>query len=241
VFRIGNKYGTLVTLTYHDSSNIARLTVPEIAPIPLGAPLITIGRGPGNTVVLNYPQVSGNHARLERSSNAYRIVDQNSTNHVYVNGQRVTSDSLMSQDVIRIGPYDLVFTRTQLIQQSSSRSIRIDALNLIQYRDKQKILLNVISPFPQTVLLPPPLEIYISLSLTSLVGLMIGLMISCLAANSDQANSIIPVILNIPNPFLRRDLQADRLWGGTRRILRDALVDDRYGIVGWFDRFPGGV
>ncbi len=153
----------------------------------------------------------------------------------------LSSDSLMSQDVIRIGPYDLVFTRTQLIQQSSSRSIRIDALNLIQYRDKQKILLNVISPFPQTVLLPPPLEIYISLSLTSLVGLMIGLMISCLAANSDQANSIIPVILNIPNPFLRRDLQADRLWGGTRRILRDALVDDRYGIVGWFGRFPGGV
>ncbi len=91
VFRIGNKYGTLVTLTYHDNSSIARLTVPEIAPIPLGAPLITIGRGPGNTVVLNYPQVSGNHARLERSSNAYRIVDQNSTNHVYVNGQRVTT------------------------------------------------------------------------------------------------------------------------------------------------------
>ncbi len=145
VFRIGNQYGTLVTLTYHDSSSIARLPVPDIAPIPLGAPLITIGRGPGNTVVLNHPQVSGNHAHLERSGNAYRIVDQNSTNHVYVNGQRVTSDSLMPQDVIRIGPYDLVFTGTQLIQQSSSRSIRIDALNLIQYGDQQKILLNDIS------------------------------------------------------------------------------------------------
>jgi hypothetical protein len=41
----------------------------------------------------------------------------------------------------------------------------------------------------------PPLEIYISLSLTSLVGLMIGLMVSSLATSSDQANSIIPVIL----------------------------------------------
>jgi len=57
------------------------------------------------------------------------------------------------------------------------------------------IAVNVISPFPQTVLLPPPLEMYVSLALTSLVGLMIGLMISCLTANSDQANSIIPVIL----------------------------------------------
>src|SRR5438046_1164543 len=53
------------------------------------------------------------------------------------------------------------------------------------------IAVDVISPIPQTVLLPPPLEIYVSLALTSLVGLMI----SCLAANSDQANSIIPVIL----------------------------------------------
>ncbi len=103
------------------------------------------------------------------------------------------------------------------------------------------IVVNVISPFPQTVLLPPPLEIYVSLSLTSLVGLMISLMISCLTANSDQANSIIHVILNIPNPLLRRDLQADRLWGGIRRIVRDALVDDRYRIVGWFDRVPDGV
>ena len=145
VLRIGNQYGTLVTLTYHDGSSSALQPVPDIAPIPLGAPLITIGRRPGNTVVLNHPQVSGNHARLERSGTTYRIVDQNSTNHVYVNGQRVTSSLLKPQDVIRIGPYDLVFTGTQLIQQSSSRSIRIDALNVIQYGDKQKILLNDIT------------------------------------------------------------------------------------------------
>ncbi|HEX6554734.1 MAG TPA: ATP-binding cassette domain-containing protein [Ktedonobacteraceae bacterium] len=145
VVRIGNQYGTMVALTYHDGNIIARQPVPDIAPIPLGASLITIGRRPGNTVVLNHPQVSGNHAQLERSGTTYRIVDQNSTNHVYVNGQRVTSYSLKPQDVIRIGPYDLVFTGTQLIQQSSSRSIRIDTLNLIQYGDKQKILLNDIS------------------------------------------------------------------------------------------------
>ncbi|TMB75298.1 MAG: FHA domain-containing protein [Chloroflexi bacterium] len=145
VVRIGNQYGTMVALTYHDGNIIARQPVPDMAPIPLGAPLITIGRRPSNTVVLNHPQVSANHAHLERSGTTYRIVDQNSTNHVYVNGQRVTSSSLKPQDVIRIGPYDLVFTGTQLIQQSSSRSIRIDTLNLIQYGDKQKILLNDIS------------------------------------------------------------------------------------------------
>jgi ABC-type multidrug transport system ATPase subunit/ABC-type multidrug transport system permease subunit len=144
VLRIGNQYGTLVTLTYHDASS-ARQPVPDIAPIPLGAPLITIGRLPGNTVVLTHPQVSGNHARLERSGTTYRLVDQNSTNHVYVNGQPVTSSLLKPQDVIRIGPYELIFTGTQLIQRSSSRSIRIDALKVIQYGDRQKILLNDIT------------------------------------------------------------------------------------------------
>ena len=72
VFRIGNQYGTLVTLTYHDSSSLVPQPVPDLAPIPLGAPLITIGRGSGNSVVLNHPQVSGHHARLERSGNTYR-------------------------------------------------------------------------------------------------------------------------------------------------------------------------
>jgi ABC transport system ATP-binding/permease protein len=57
------------------------------------------------------------------------------------------------------------------------------------------ISVNFISPFPKAILLPPPLEIYISLSLTSLVGLMMGLMISSLATSSDQANSIIPLVL----------------------------------------------
>src|ERR1019366_314209 len=57
------------------------------------------------------------------------------------------------------------------------------------------IAVDIISPFPHTVLLPPLLEIYISLALTSLVGLMMGLMISSLTENSDQANSLIPLLL----------------------------------------------
>lgn len=145
VFRVGNEYGTLVTLTYHDGSNAVRVPVPDIAPITLSAPTITIGRRPGNTVVLNHPQVSGDHARLERYGSAYRIIDLGSTNHVYVNGQRISSYQLKQGDVIRIGPYELTFTGTQLVQHASSKSIRIDAINVVQVGDKSKILLNDIS------------------------------------------------------------------------------------------------
>ncbi len=145
VFLIGNEYGTEVKLTYHDGTGAVRQPVPDIPPIQLGAPVITIGRGAHNTVVLSHPQVSVNHARLERSGNSYTIIDQNSTNHVYVNNQPVSRCQLKPQDVIRIGPFDLVFTGMQLIQHSSAKSIRIDAVHIIQRGDKQKILLNDIS------------------------------------------------------------------------------------------------
>ena len=145
VFRVGNEYGTLVTLTYRDGSNAVRVPVSDIPPIMLGAPTITIGRRPGNTVVLNHPQVSGDHARLERSGNTYSVIDRGSTNHVYVNGQRISSYLLKPGDVIRIGPYELTFTDTQLVQHASSKSIRIDAINVVQVGDKAKVLLNDIS------------------------------------------------------------------------------------------------
>ena len=145
VFRVGNEYGTLVTLTYHDGSNAVRVPISDIPPIMLGAPTITIGRRPGNTVVLNHPQVSGDHARLERSGNTYSIIDRGSTNHVYVNGQRISVHLLKPGDVIRIGPYELTFTGQQLVQHASSKSIRIDAINVVQVGDKSKILLNDIS------------------------------------------------------------------------------------------------
>ncbi len=145
VFRIGNEYGTLVTLTYHDGTGIPPRSVPDIPPITLGTMIILIGRHPTNTVVLTHPQISGNHAHLEYFNKAYRIIDLNSTNHVYVNGQRVSNAQLNPLDVIRIGPYDLIYTGTQLIQCSNSKSIRIDAINIMQYGDKQKPLLNNIS------------------------------------------------------------------------------------------------
>src|SRR5256886_13374825 len=38
---------------------------PEIQPVKLGDPVISIGRYPDNTVVLNHPLVSRHHAQLE--------------------------------------------------------------------------------------------------------------------------------------------------------------------------------
>ncbi|HEX9133253.1 MAG TPA: FHA domain-containing protein [Ktedonobacteraceae bacterium] len=145
IFRIGDEHGTLVTLTYNDGSGAAQDIVPEVRPIPLGAPVITIGRMPENMVVLSHPQVSGRHARLEQVQGGYRIIDVGSTNHVYVNAQRVTNQLLRPDDEIRIGPYKFTYTGTQLTQQDESNGIRIDALHLQKVGSKHTILINDIS------------------------------------------------------------------------------------------------
>lgn len=145
IFRIGDEHGTLVTLTFNDGSGAAQEVLPQIRPIPLGAPVITLGRLPDNTVVLNHPQVSGQHARLERVGNGYRIVDLNSTNHVYVNAKLVNTHPLKPGDEIRIGPFKLTFTGTELTQHDESNGIRIDALGLRKTGNNQAVLINDIS------------------------------------------------------------------------------------------------
>jgi len=150
VFRISDENGTFVTLTYNDGSGMAQEILPEIHPIPLGAPVITIGRASDNTVVLNHPQVSGYHARLEQARGGYRIIDAGSTNHVYVNAQRIHAHDLKPGDEIRIGPFKLIYTGTQLTQHDESSSIRIDALRLKRTGNKNAILIHDIS-----VAIPP--------------------------------------------------------------------------------------
>jgi ABC-type multidrug transport system ATPase subunit/pSer/pThr/pTyr-binding forkhead associated (FHA) protein len=145
IFRIGDEHGTLVTLTFDDGSGASQELVPEIHPIPLGAKTITIGRASDNTVVLNHPQVSGHHARLEQVPGGYRIVDQGSTNHVYVNAQQINSQLLKPGDEVRIGPFKLIYTGTQLTQHDESNSIRIDAVHLKKVGNRKAILIDDIS------------------------------------------------------------------------------------------------
>ena len=118
---------------------------PTVRPITLGAPQLSLGRFPDNQIVLNHPQVSGHHARLELvHDGAYRIVDLRSTNHTYVNGVRVKKQVLKAGDQINIGPFAFVFTGQELIQDEST-GIRIDALHLKQFGKWHSLLLHDIS------------------------------------------------------------------------------------------------
>ncbi len=146
-FRIGDEHGTLVTLAYDDGSGALQDLVPEVRPFTLGAPVITIGRETDNMVVLNHPMVSRYHARLVQVQGGYRIIDNKSTNGIYVNDDLapVKDQPLKLGDEIRIGPFKLIYTGKELTQQDESKSIRIDALHLQKVGNKNAILINDIS------------------------------------------------------------------------------------------------
>lgn len=63
----------------------------------------TVGRSPDNTIVLDSPDVSRRHARLERSGAHLRIYDLNSTNGTRINGEAIHISDVQEGDEIRIG------------------------------------------------------------------------------------------------------------------------------------------
>ncbi|HLI07310.1 MAG TPA: ATP-binding cassette domain-containing protein [Ktedonobacteraceae bacterium] len=56
-------------------------------------------------------------------------------------------------------------------------------------------IVNMKAPLQESIFLPPLAEIYITMALASLAGLMLGLAISALAPNTDRAMSFVPIVL----------------------------------------------
>jgi len=77
--------------------------------IPLKKTSLSIGRSPGNDVVIDNLAVSGHHARLSIDEDHYVIEDMNSLNGTFLNNQRIRRSSLKDGDEIVIGKHSLVY------------------------------------------------------------------------------------------------------------------------------------
>lgn len=80
----------------------------------LRQPSITIGRAPDNDLVIdehftNWQTVSHEHARIERDGQDIVVVDLDSTNGVYVNGQRTHENLLRDGDRVSFGQVQFTF------------------------------------------------------------------------------------------------------------------------------------
>ena len=96
---------------------------------PLRDPATTIGRGPGNDVVLPSPAVSTEHARVVARDGQFWIEDLESTNGVAVNGGRVKVEeprALTNGDAIRVSDHLLFFHRGTAQHEHLTAAIEID-------------------------------------------------------------------------------------------------------------------
>ncbi len=92
---------------------------------------IKIGRNESNDISLDGLQISGVHARLRRTSSGISVEDLNSTNGVYVNGERVTKQVVDSSDSVQIGSFLLRIDETDSICVFDTRSkTRIDSIGI---------------------------------------------------------------------------------------------------------------
>ena len=60
--------------------------------------VVTIGRGDNNSIVINSPKISRNHASIEWSGERFVVRDLKSSNGTFVNGQRVESMPFVLRD-----------------------------------------------------------------------------------------------------------------------------------------------
>ena len=76
--------------------------------LELTKPLVTIGRGPANDLILPDNSVSRYHAVIKCQDGGTSIADRNSTNGVIIDGQRISRERLLKHnDIARLGSYEL--------------------------------------------------------------------------------------------------------------------------------------
>ena len=118
----------------------------------------TIGRAPGNDVVLENLLVSGHHARIHQTGGDYILTDLQSKNGTYVNGARITTAKLKHGDQILVGKHTLVF-ELDAAQVSAADKDMVEATMFVQSAGVASGLLPVHTvPGAGTAAGPTPVE-----------------------------------------------------------------------------------
>jgi len=81
--------------------------------LPLAGATATLGRAPGNTLVLEDAAISRQHARIFVREGRHWIADLNSSHGTLVNGAKVTLHALAEGDVVQLGATLLRYAGTR--------------------------------------------------------------------------------------------------------------------------------
>lgn len=87
----------------------AYLVVNGLQVVPLGQPVLTLGRDAASSLVVDDPRVSRAHAQLRLAHGRYVVFDLDSTGGTFVNGRPVSRQELLPGDVISLAGVPLVY------------------------------------------------------------------------------------------------------------------------------------
>src|SRR5437867_2703659 len=86
--------------------------------LPLEKEVFTIGRKPGNDLMLLSSGVSRDHGAIVYKDGTYYLVDKDSKGGLFINGQRITRSELHHQDQITVGGHQ--DCQIQFLEESGS-------------------------------------------------------------------------------------------------------------------------
>lgn len=121
--------------------------VPQVVPThtPGAGGTITIGRGLENQIVVDDLLVSRHHSRLTPRPGGFDVVDLDSRNGTYVNGQRIGHAPLNEGDLLAVGHSRFTVRHGQLVASIDEGDVNFVANHLSFTLDSGKKLLDDIS------------------------------------------------------------------------------------------------
>jgi ABC-type multidrug transport system ATPase subunit len=115
------------------------------APPELPTGVVTIGRDPDNSVVVDELLASRHHAELRPTAAGFEIADLGSQNGTFVNGVRVTSAPVQFGDTISVGGTSLVLSPEGLAAPVARAGVSYAASDLRVLTPQGKVILDGIS------------------------------------------------------------------------------------------------
>ena len=129
-----------------DADEIASLPSVDRRPtmmIQLPTKTLRIGRAADSDLVLPDLEVSRRHAELRKlSEDSYEIVDLGSYNGTYVNGTRITSQTLTERDIVGIGHSTFRLKDGELLHHMDEGEVTFAAKDLVVKVSSGKVLLD---------------------------------------------------------------------------------------------------
>jgi signal transduction histidine kinase/pSer/pThr/pTyr-binding forkhead associated (FHA) protein len=97
----------------------------------------TVGRHPSNDIVLTYDSISRFHARIDKRADYYILQDLNSSNGVYVNGERITQVAIHNGDMVTFGNLEFLFSNEETRSGASTHG-EIKGKNIVDILDEKE-------------------------------------------------------------------------------------------------------